>query len=81
MEATYHLNPDELNENFLKAIQVLFQDRRLKVTVEIEDDETEAIRSNGALHEKLIRRMANADAGSVKEVNLNQYLSDASTDV
>jgi hypothetical protein len=81
MEATYHLNPDELNENFLKAIQVLFQDRRLKVTVEVEDDETEAIRSNSVLHEKLVRRITNAEAGLVKEVNLNQYLSDASTDV
>lgn len=81
MEATYHLNPDEVNENFLKAIQLLFQDRRVKVTVEVEDDETESIRSDKALHEKLMRRMANAEAGFVKEVNLNQFLSDASTDV
>ncbi|WP_080239088.1 hypothetical protein [Spirosoma rigui] len=80
MEATYHLNPDELNENFLKATQVLFQDRRGKVTVEVEDDETEAIRSNKALHGKLMRRMTNAEAGLVQEVNLNQYLIDASTD-
>lgn len=70
--AAYHLNPDELNEKFLKAIQLLFQNRRVKVTVEVDDDETEAIRSNKALHEKLMRRMTNAEAGLVQEVNLNQ---------
>jgi hypothetical protein len=82
MDVTYHLNPGELTDDFLKAMQLLFQDRRVKVTVEIEEtEETEAIRANPVLHEKLMRRMHNAEAGLVKEVDLNQYVSDAPTDV
>ena len=82
MDATYHLNPGELNETFLKAMQLLFEQRRVKVTVEVEEeDETEAIRANKPLHEKLMRRMKNAEAGLVKEVDLNQYHSDASVNI
>ena len=69
MDATYHLNPGELNETFLKAMQLLFEQRRVKVTVEVEEeDETEAIRANPALHEKLMRSLQQAEAGFVKEV-------------
>ncbi|TAE29000.1 MAG: hypothetical protein EAZ89_20390 [Bacteroidetes bacterium] len=85
MEATYHLNPGELNETFLKAMQLLFQDRRVKVTVEVdaetELDETDAIRTNKPYHEKLMRSIQQAEAGLIEEVNLDQYLSDASVDV
>ena len=81
MDATYHLNPGELTDDFLKAMQLLFQDRRVKVTVEVEDDETESIRANTELHDKLMRRMQNAEAGLVKEVDLYQYVSDASSNV
>lgn len=73
MDATYHLNPGELTDDFLKAMQLLFQDRRVKVTVEIEDDETESIRANTALHDKLMRRMQNAEAGLVKEVDMSAF--------
>ena len=38
MDATYHLNPGELTDDFLNAMQLLFQDRRVKLTVEVEDD-------------------------------------------
>lgn len=78
MEATYHLNPGELDETFLKAMQVLFQNRRVKVTVEAEAemDETDAIRANKPYYDKLMRSIQQADAGLVREVDLNQYLSD-----
>lgn len=75
------MNLGELTDDFLKAMQLLFQDRRVKVTIEVEDDETESIRANTALHDKLMRRMQNAEAGLVKEVDLNQYVSDASFNV
>lgn len=72
MEATHHLNPGELNESFLKAMQLLFEQRRVKVTVEVEEeDETDAIRANKPLYERLMRRLENAEAGLVKEVDLN----------
>ena len=73
MEATYHLNPGELTDDFLKAMQLLFQDRRVKVTIEVEDDETESIRANTVLHDKLMRRMQNAEACLVKEVDMNEF--------
>ena len=68
MEVTYHLNPGELNETFWQAMQLLFEHRRVKITVEVEEDETEAIRANPALHEKLMRSLQQAEAGFVKEV-------------
>ena len=68
MEVTYHLNPGELNETFLQVMQLLFEHRRVKITVEVEEDETEAIRANPALHEKLMRSLQQAEAGFVKEV-------------
>jgi hypothetical protein len=72
MDATYHLNPGELNEAFLKAMQLLFEQRRVKVTVEVEEeDETELIRANPYLHEKLMWSLQQAEAGLVKEVDLN----------
>jgi hypothetical protein len=78
MEATYHLNPGELNENFLKAMQVLFQNRRVKVTVEAEAevDETDAIRANKPYYDKLMKSIQQADAGLVREVDLDQLLAD-----
>ena len=68
MEVTYHLNPGELNETFLQAMQLIFEHRRVKITVEVEEDETEAIRANPALREKLMRSLQQAEAGFVKEV-------------
>ena len=73
MEATYHLNSGELTDDFLKAMQLLFQDRRVKAIVEVEYDEAEFIRASTELRDKLMRRMQNAEAGLVKEVNLNEF--------
>lgn len=78
MEAVYHLNPGEIDERFLKAMQTLFLDQRVKVTVEIEPtDETEAIRANPYLHETILRRLKNVEAGLVREVDLSDYPPDA----
>lgn len=82
MEATYHLNPGELTDDFLKAIQLLFRDQYVKVTVEVEDSgETDAIRSNSELRKKLLRRMKNAENGLVREVDMAKFSADASTDI
>jgi len=78
MEAVYHLNPGELDERFLKAMQTLFLDQRVKVTVEVEPtDETEAIRANLYLHETILRRLKNVEAGLIREVDLSDYQPDA----
>jgi hypothetical protein len=78
MEATYHLNPGELDEKFLKAVQTLFLHRRVKVTVEIEPtDETDSIRDNPYLHETLIRRLKNVEDGRIQEISLSDYQLDA----
>lgn len=81
MAATYHLNPGELTDDFLRAMQVLFHDRQVKVTIEVEDDETAAIRANPELHEKLLRRLRNVEAGLIQDVNLTDYITDASPNV
>lgn len=45
MQATYHLEPDELNGDFLEALKTMFKNQRLTVTVQAEPavDETERI--------------------------------------
>lgn len=82
MEATYHLSPGELTDDFFKAVQLLFQDQYVKVTVEVEDSgETNAIRENPALHEKLLRRLNNVGQGLTTEVDSAKLLDDASADL
>lgn len=82
MDAVYHLNPGELTDDFLKAMQLLYRNRRVRVTVEVEEaEETDLIRANPALHEKLIRRLQSAEAGNVRELNLNEFSEDASANI
>lgn len=72
MHATYHLEPEELNGDFLEALKTLFKNQRLTVTVHAEPavDETDRILVNPAMKQMLERRLANVEKGLVTEVSM-----------
>ncbi len=53
MYTTYHLQEDELNEDFLQSVKQLFKNKKIAITVEEEMDETEYLMSSSANKEKL----------------------------
>ena len=62
MTATFKLNGDELNESFLKKLREMFATKNIEVVVfESEMDETERIRANPALHQRLIQAKERVD--------------------
>ncbi|MCY7349299.1 MAG: hypothetical protein LH606_01350 [Cytophagaceae bacterium] len=75
MQAIYHLEPEELNGDFLEALKTLFKNQRLTVTVQAEFsvDETERILANPAMKQTLERRLANVKQGLVKEVSMEEF--------
>jgi hypothetical protein len=40
MTATYHISPDELNEDFLQKLKQTFGEKKLLITIEEDDDDT-----------------------------------------
>ena len=76
MHATYHLEPEELNADFLEALKTLFKNQRLTVTIQAEpaSDETERILANPNMKELLERRLANVEKGLVTEVSVEDFL-------
>lgn len=56
MTATFKLNGDELNESFLEKLRAMFATKNIEVVVfESEMDETERIRRNPGLHDRLMQ--------------------------
>jgi hypothetical protein len=46
MEVTYRLKPNEINEDFLKTLKETFWGKKIAITVEEIEDETEYLLSN-----------------------------------
>lgn len=62
MTATFKLNGDELNESFLAKLREMFAKKNIEVVVfESEMDETEQIRRNSGLHDRLMQANARAE--------------------
>ena len=41
MDAIYRLNVNELTTDFLKSLKTLYKDKKIAITIEVEQDETE----------------------------------------
>ncbi len=74
MYTTFHIKADELDESFLKALKTMFKKKYISIVVEEDMDETEYLLSSPANRRMLERNLKNAEAGNVKEVNLDKYL-------
>ena len=55
MDVTYRLKPEELNDDFIKAIKQMFLGKEVSITVEEVPDETEYLLSNDANREHLLK--------------------------
>ena len=62
MQSIYHLNANELDDQFLESLKVLFGDRRIEIVVS-SVDETEYLMSNPANREHLLRAIKNVEEG------------------
>lgn len=74
MHTTFHINANELNSNFLNAFKMIFKSKRIAITIEEEQDETEYLLSSPANRKLLEKSLKNADTGKLVEVNIDKYL-------
>ena len=74
MYTAFHVNANELNENFLNGLKMIFKSKRISIIVEEEQDETEYLLSNPTNRKILAKSLKNVDAGKLIEVNIDKYL-------
>lgn len=57
MVATYQIEPEELNSDFIKKIKATFKGKKISIIVQVKEtsDETEEISNNKWLNEKIQR--------------------------
>ena len=60
MSTTFRLNADELEPSFVEKIKLLFAHKDIAVTI-YEEDETDRIRANPDLHNRLIEAIERVD--------------------
>jgi antitoxin YefM len=60
MYTTYHLNVNELNNNFIKSIKQLFKDKDIEITVS-DFDETEYLLSSPENKKRLLESLDNVN--------------------
>jgi antitoxin YefM len=63
MESTYYLNSNELNEDVIKAIKTLFRNRKIAITVSVEEDETEYLLKSENNKKRLLKSLDNVKKG------------------
>jgi len=76
MTATYQLSLDELQPGFVDQLKQMHREGQVRVTVEVleEHDETEFLLRNPKNREVLFRSKAQAEAGNLIDVDLEEFL-------
>ena len=74
MQTVFHIEPQELNINFIEGLKALFQNRKLTITVEAELDATDKLLQNPKMLEIIENRISNIEKGLVTEVDIDKYL-------
>jgi hypothetical protein len=72
MYTSYHLNSNELNEDFLASVKKLFKNKRITISVEEDMDETEYLLSTEANCKHLEESLAQVKAGKIVKVDLKK---------
>ena len=70
MTTTFHVEASELDSNFLKKIQSLFEDKKLIITVEEDMDTTDYLLSSEANRERLKQSIQEAKDGKLISVSV-----------
>lgn len=72
MYTSFHINVNELDNNFLKALKVLFGNKSVSITVEEEQDEAEYLLQSEANRRMLYKSMKQAENGELLTVNIGK---------
>jgi len=73
METTFHLNADELDSKFVKAVKALFTGQNLVISVATEMDTTDYLLSDPERKERLLQSMQQVKDGNLVNVSLDDY--------
>lgn len=74
MITTIQTEADKIDYQFIDAIKTLFKNKRIKVTIEDEMDDTEYLLSNESNKEFLLRSIKQAEQGSLVSFNSEDEL-------
>ena len=69
MYTTYHLDAEELNEEFLESVRKLFKNKRLTISIAEELDETEYLLKSTLNFSRLQESIEQVKNGKVHEFN------------
>lgn len=69
MYTTYHLQEEELNEEFLNSVKKLFKNKSLTISIAENLDETEYLSKNEANYKRLKESIEQVKNGKVQEFN------------
>lgn len=69
MYTTYHLQEEELNEEFLNSVKKLFKNKSLTISIAENFDETEYLSKNEANYKRLKESIEQIKNGKVQEFN------------
>ena len=73
MYTSYHLNSNELNEDFLASVKKMFKNKRISITVEEEMDETEYLLSTPANRKHLEEALKSKEGFEVSADSWAKY--------
>jgi major membrane immunogen (membrane-anchored lipoprotein) len=72
MNTTFHLNSNELDEKFLKAVKTMFKGKKISIVIEDYQDETEYLTTSDANRQILEKRIKDVEASKqTVKVNLD----------
>jgi hypothetical protein len=74
MYTTFHINVNELDNNFLKGLKSLFRNKNVSIIVEEEQDETEYLLASEANRKMLEQSLKNVEEGKLIEVDIEKFL-------
>lgn len=73
MHTTFHLNSNELDEKFLKAVKTMFKGKKISIVVEDYQDETEYLLTTEANSKILEKRITEIEGNkNTVKVNLDE---------
>ncbi len=71
MQSVYYLNTNEINNDFINVIKLLFTGKNIEITITEVPDETEYLLNNNANSKRLLKAIDNINKGiNVNEINL-----------
>ncbi len=74
MITTIQTDANKIDSQFIEAIKTLFKNKKIKVTIEDETDETEYLLTNESNKDFLMRSIKQAETGNLISFNANDEL-------